>query len=69
MTKIEFEDLGAAEVKRITKKAALISFDDEDRDEQWVPFSVMSTPTAAECDDGNSIERFRVESWFADKME
>ncbi len=69
MTKLNFEDLGPAEIKRVTHKAALVEFEDEDRDEQWVPFSVMSTPTAAQCEVGTSIGNFRVESWFAGKME
>ncbi len=69
MGKLEFTDLGPAEIKRTTAKAALVQFEDDDRDLQWVPFSLMATPTAAECEEGNTIERFRVETWFADKME
>lgn len=67
MGKLEFTDLGPAEIRHTTAKAALVLF--EDGDQQWVPFSVLATPTAAECEEGNTIERFRVETWFADKME
>ena len=68
MSKIEFTSLGTAEVARITKKAALVEFGG-DMDRQWIPFSVMSTPTAAQYEEGAQIENFRVETWFAEKME
>ncbi len=69
MSKLTFTDLGQAEIKRMTEKAALVVFDEQPEvDEKWVPFSLMATPTAADCVEGHTIERFRVESWFAEKM-
>ncbi len=67
--KIEYTDLGPAEVVRTTQKAALVRFEDDDLGERWMPFSVLSTPTAAECEEDSVIDRFRVETWFAEKLD
>lgn len=67
--KIEFDDLGCVTIKRLTKKAVLVEFDDADKTQKWIPLSVVSTKTAAQCEEGNVIANFCVESWFAEKME
>lgn len=67
--KIEFSDLGRARVVQTSKKAALIELEDSSRlAPRWIPFSVMSSPTAANCVEDAQIESFRVERWFADKL-
>lgn len=64
---IRFSNLGRGLVKVIRPKAALVEL--EEHGNTWVPFSVMATPTAADCEQGSVIDAFRVESWFADKLE
>lgn len=66
--KLEFIDLGPGEVVRTTQKAALFRLE-FDGDEHWIPFSVLSTPTAAETEEGAVLDSVRVETWFADKEE
>lgn len=60
---IEFVNLGSGYVKRMTHRAAL--YDLEEQGETWIPLSVLSTPTAAETDTDEVVDRVRVEKWFA----
>ena len=68
MAKLEFVNLGQGDVLRTTPRAALFRLESTG-DEVWIPYSVLSTPTAAETEYGATIERIRVESWFAEKNE
>lgn len=62
--KMDMADLGEGTVERLTAKAALIDLENH-LEQQWVPFSVMSTPTAAAMVEGDTLDSVRVETWFA----
>lgn len=68
MGKVEYSNLGPGEVVRVTKKAALFHLESSDA-QHWIPLSLLSTPTAAETEEGATIDKVRVESWFADREE
>ena len=64
MSRMEFVDLGPGTVKRVTARAVLIALDDHE-EQHWFPLSTLSTETAAQCEEGVSIDRVRVETWIA----
>lgn len=60
--KIEYTNLGRAEIKRSGKKALLVAVCGR---EIWVPLSPMAANTAAEITSSGASDTFRVRSWFA----
>ncbi len=64
--KLEYTDLGRAEFTRSSKKAMLVIVSGR---QLWVPLSLLSTETGAEMTTKGETDRFRVETWFAEREE